>query len=227
MKYLLPCPFCGTTIPVESGQAGQILHCTCGKPLEVPTIRGLQKLTPVADEKLPAVAWTRRKGLLFLGSAMAVIALVAAGCIVALRPALIDRSKVSIPFDNDAIRREVAAYTPAESMVRYEAIISPMPAPITKQLESGEVPSHLLPCARLLVDFEGPGAQALAPKEGEKLRQQLVKLSESVIVSEDERKKTNDWLWLLAVAGMFGLGLAGSTLLIRPRQRTRIDRQRK
>ena len=78
--YLLPCN-CGKKLPVEAPQAGQTVRCSCGESLEVPTIRGLAKLQRVAQ---PASAgsgprWGPRKGVLFLGAVIAVLALITAG----------------------------------------------------------------------------------------------------------------------------------------------------
>lgn len=70
-KYLLPC-VCGQMIPVEQRQAGTTVTCTCGKILEVPTIRGFAKLSQVGETKedLPPI-WGLRQGLVFLGLVIA------------------------------------------------------------------------------------------------------------------------------------------------------------
>jgi hypothetical protein len=75
--YLLTCN-CGKSLPVEVGQAGGQVVCTCGTTLDVPTLRMLRHLPPVQTEKAkPAAAWSPRKG------AIAVF-LIAAGVLAAL-----------------------------------------------------------------------------------------------------------------------------------------------
>jgi hypothetical protein len=75
--YLLSCN-CGKTLPVEVGQAGGQVVCTCGTTLDVPTLRMLRHL-PLAPTEQPksASAWSARKG------AIAVF-LIAAGVLAAL-----------------------------------------------------------------------------------------------------------------------------------------------
>lgn len=48
VKYLLPCS-CGQKIAVESSQAGQSILCSCGKSMEVPTMKGLRQLEQYVD----------------------------------------------------------------------------------------------------------------------------------------------------------------------------------
>ncbi len=74
VRYRLPCA-CGQTVLVERSQAGLSVACSCGKSLEVPTIRGLAQLEAVQsapDQR----RWTAQYGLLLIG---ALIALVAGG----------------------------------------------------------------------------------------------------------------------------------------------------
>jgi hypothetical protein len=67
--YLLPCA-CGQKLPVDAGQAGTKVPCTCGKLVTVPTFRGLRDLEIEAPASLPAgaprpKAWSATRGLLF------------------------------------------------------------------------------------------------------------------------------------------------------------------
>lgn len=66
-KFLLPCE-CGQSVVVERRQAGSIVNCVCGRPLEAPTIRGFEKLARADEEQeqLPPI-WGLRQGLVFLG----------------------------------------------------------------------------------------------------------------------------------------------------------------
>jgi hypothetical protein len=63
--YLLDCQ-CGQRLPVEIGQAGGRITCSCGKAVDVPTLRNLRHL-PTADvhtdqAKKIAAPWNKRKG---------------------------------------------------------------------------------------------------------------------------------------------------------------------
>ena len=64
MKYLLPCN-CGAAIPVETGQAGEVITCSCGATVDVPTMRALRQLEPAPLDR-PATAWSRSQGALFV-----------------------------------------------------------------------------------------------------------------------------------------------------------------
>jgi hypothetical protein len=88
-RFLLPCE-CGQAIVVERPQAGTSVTCTCGKSLEVPTIRGFAKLAPASDQveaSLPPI-WGLRQGLVFLGLVIAVPAFVFTGFIYLNLPKL-------------------------------------------------------------------------------------------------------------------------------------------
>lgn len=60
--YLLTCE-CGKTLPVDVGQAGGQVVCSCGKTRAVPTLRMLRHL-PLAptEQPKPAATWSTRKG---------------------------------------------------------------------------------------------------------------------------------------------------------------------
>ncbi len=70
MKYLLPCS-CGQSTAIEVSQAGQSVRCTCGKTLDVPTMRLIRQLPPA--EEVPAKTrardrrWSLRQRLFFSG----------------------------------------------------------------------------------------------------------------------------------------------------------------
>ena len=61
-SYLLTCN-CGNSLPVDVGQAGGQVVCSCGTRLEVPTLRNLRHL-PAAPTIQPAASatWSARKG---------------------------------------------------------------------------------------------------------------------------------------------------------------------
>jgi hypothetical protein len=76
-EYLLPCR-CGQTHRVSQRQSGEMLECSCGTRLVVPTLRELGSLEPAPVSALPAAhAWGARQKLFFVGL------LVTLGCLVA------------------------------------------------------------------------------------------------------------------------------------------------
>jgi hypothetical protein len=78
-SYLLTCE-CGNSLKVDVGQAGGQVACSCGKRLDVPTLRNLRHL-PQAKDDAPqtAAAWNARKGatsiFLILAGLLAALAL--------------------------------------------------------------------------------------------------------------------------------------------------------
>lgn len=68
-EFLLPCP-CGQKIRVSPAQAGQTIHCSCGRSVEVPTLMAMRALEP-ADSGEPSPArggvWGTRQRLILIG----------------------------------------------------------------------------------------------------------------------------------------------------------------
>ena len=216
MKYLLPCPACNSQLPVETGQAGQTIRCSCGKSLEVPSIRGLRALEQVADERPATAAWTKRKGLAFLGGAMSSGALVAAAAVLALRPGVNDEGSFKIQINEAAIRSEVAALSPVESIERFQMVDGALPTTFAEKKK--EAPEHLLPCLDLLISFEGPGAVALARQEAAAVMRQVAQRNEQRHVRENNRKAMNDWLVFIGIVFVVGILTAGSALAVGERR---------
>jgi len=98
--FLLPCP-CSVDIPVSAGLAGGRVSCpSCGREIDVPTLRELSRLReqPVA---LPAqTRWTVAHAVGLAGAALAVIAW--AGSVLVL-------PRTDIAFDRAAIQAAVRA----------------------------------------------------------------------------------------------------------------------
>lgn len=218
MKYLLACPQCGTKTPVDGGQAGQLVQCaSCGHELEVPSIRHLRELEPVAEDEVAARTWSARQGLLFLGTALVAIAIVVAGAIIVLRPSLPTRDSFMLKIDHDAFKREVSALSPSNAYTRLELIMTMMPHH-EEDVSKGGVPEFLIPGAKLLADFEGTGPVPLAPNETGKLLMEANKQTEKAFAAQDGRRAMNDLLWIVAVAAIVGIGLVCTGLASGPRK---------
>jgi len=67
VEYLLPCE-CGRKLPVQSRQAGQKVHCECGRAIVVPTMRDLGRLEQRHNSDAAVVGpWSTRSALIALG----------------------------------------------------------------------------------------------------------------------------------------------------------------
>jgi hypothetical protein len=212
MKYLLPCPACNSCLPVETGQAGQTIHCSCGYSFEVPSIRGLRTLEPLAEERPAAASWTKRKGLLFVGATMSVGSLIAAAAVLALRPTVNDDGGLKINVNEEAIRSEVAALPPLESIQRFQMADAALPTPFAEQ-KPEEVPAHLQPSLGLLIAFEHPGS-ILARQEATAVARQIAQRNQQRQIRENNRKAMNDWLVFIGIVFVAGILTAGSALAV-------------
>lgn len=90
VQYLLPCS-CGRQIPVEASQSGLTLACECGQQLDVPARRELEKLPrtttqPRTPSGAPRSGWGLHKGLMLLGTLLAVPALAGAVYLTSTMP---------------------------------------------------------------------------------------------------------------------------------------------
>jgi hypothetical protein len=74
-KHLLTCE-CGKKVPVDIGQAGGQVTCSCGQQLNVPTLRNLKQL-PAAETPASAGAtrapWNIKKGFVAAGLILAAL----------------------------------------------------------------------------------------------------------------------------------------------------------
>ena len=89
MKYLLACPSCGAKNPVETGQAGQSIRCSCGNMIEVPSIRAMRSLEAQGEDAPVVPRWSARQGFVFLGLAITAAALVLGAGVLIARPAAV------------------------------------------------------------------------------------------------------------------------------------------
>lgn len=212
MMYLLPCPACNSRLPVETGQAGQTIRCSCGNSVEVPSIRRLRALEQIADERPAAPTWTKRKGLLFLGASMSTGALVAAAAVLALRPTLGDDGGFKINVNEEAIRSEVAALPPLESIQRFQMADAALPTTFAEQ-KPEEVPAHFQPSLGLLIAFEHPGS-ILARQEATAVLRQIAQRNQQRQIREKNREAMNDWLVFIGIVFVVGILTAGSALTV-------------
>ncbi len=212
MKYLLPCPACGTKTPVATGQAGQMLQCSCGKQFEIPPIRKLRDLEPAEDEPL-APLWTKRQGLLFLGSLITVCSAAFAAVLWLNLPAQFIPPTINI--DQSAVDKEVAELSPAESLRRFVLIQSHSPGSFEQRLQSKEVPPFLMVSAQPLLEFERRGPGPLAPKQMAIVRKETHKYVAQMIANASIRNNLRQWLWIAGGIFVGGVLIACSSLLVR------------
>jgi hypothetical protein len=93
-KYLLPCE-CGQSIPIEPSQAGQLVACSCGNRVEVPSMRDIRRLEqqPTAPvERRQKRSWTATAGILFVSGAVLVMTGLGAGGLAYVSRALLARN---------------------------------------------------------------------------------------------------------------------------------------
>jgi hypothetical protein len=198
---------------VETGQAGQLLRCTCGRDIEVPSVRQLRELETVGDAGPVQPAWSFRQGVVFLGIAIIVVSGVVAGAIAFMRPKINDEKLLTLQLDKDAIHHEVDALSPVEAYTKTVVDLFVIPG-YSEQLSKGMLPQLQLPCLKLLSSFEGKGPGALAPQATGQLIQEAEKHATELNARMEIRQTLNAWLWLTGIAAVIGLLAACSWLVI-------------
>jgi hypothetical protein len=189
-----------------------MVQCSCGEQFEIPPIRKLRNLEPAADEPLPPL-WTKRQGLLFLGSLITICSIGFAAVLWLNMPAPFIPPTVN--FDRTAVEKEVAALTPAESFRRLALIQRRFPSPFEKRLHERAVPSFLLLSEGPLLEFEGIGAGPMAPKQMAVIQKETSKYTAQLIANMSVRRTLSQWLWLAGGVCVGGILIACSSLLIR------------
>ena len=77
VQYLLPCD-CGNQTPVDASQAGSTILCSCGKKLDVPSLRAIRDLPlHAAESSQRKYQWNPAAGLIFVSGVL--VALIAGG----------------------------------------------------------------------------------------------------------------------------------------------------
>lgn len=119
-KYLLPC-VCGLETAVEPRQAGETVVCSCGSPLQVPTMREIANLEIAPPESAPSPAaatrWGTPQRLVLLGTAIAAAAILAGIAMFIIRPV----SRFAV-IDPEQIRRSAKNMTPAYAWDVWETL---------------------------------------------------------------------------------------------------------
>jgi hypothetical protein len=123
-KYLLECS-CGTKLPVEMGQAGGRITCSCGNVVDVPPLRKLRHLpTDTTEVARPTSTWSARKGVitasLLLAGALAVIN----AWSWFTQPKVPEFNAAS--YQHDVIERRLKAMTPTQSWMWWTEYYKPM-----------------------------------------------------------------------------------------------------
>jgi hypothetical protein len=192
MNYLVPCPACGTKSSISSAQAGQTVRCTCGRTIEVPTLRDLRNLEPVGEPQRQQSTWNRRKGLVFLGCVMIAVAAGVAGWFAMKLPRSLDPAEA---------RAEVDALDPAESVLLYEALQPPMPV---EQGPGKVIRAPVEPLLKSTIESPHPGPRLLAYRSAFRIGSDA-----------EKRKAVGFWFPLLGGVALVGLLIALSALLVR------------
>ena len=74
----LPCPKCSAILPVSTVQAGELMDCSCGAAVQVPTLRELRLLDTLDADSPKATAkrtnWSTTQGYLFVAGLLCLLA---------------------------------------------------------------------------------------------------------------------------------------------------------
>jgi hypothetical protein len=124
MTYLLPCT-CGREIMIEPRQAGETVHCECGRACSVPTIREIQNLRRGTVPEGPATpksrpAWDNSQRLLAAGLLLIVLAAGVVGILYLQLPA-----RYGGRFSPEAEARGVQRLSTAASIMYFRRVIEP------------------------------------------------------------------------------------------------------
>lgn len=118
-KYLLPCE-CGNQVTVDATQAGLTVECTCGKELQVPTMRGLANCERASEEVAPPTStWGAAQGMLLLGISVLLLGLI--GTIYTWQVAEFNENlDFTLRVDKAAHGKDVEAMSPAELWMEWK-----------------------------------------------------------------------------------------------------------
>lgn len=132
MYYEITCS-CQAKTAVSVSQAGQKVVCSCGKTIEVPTLRGLRELPPASapDQAVRALDKAdRRKPSLALGTLFAVIFLAVPTSLFFLYERWVMDTSQSEQSDREYAMSQIDKATPAElSSIWYDFSTTSLGAP--------------------------------------------------------------------------------------------------
>jgi hypothetical protein len=123
-KYLVECS-CGNKLPVEIGQAGGQVTCTCGNLVDVPPLRKLRHLQPeTTTVERPTSTWSARKGVI-------TASLILAGALtIANAWSWLTQPKVPVfdpvAYQRDVVERRLTTITPTQSWLMWVEYYRPM-----------------------------------------------------------------------------------------------------
>jgi hypothetical protein len=123
-KYLVECN-CGNKLPVDIGQAGGRVTCTCGNLVDVPPLRQLRHLPPAALEKeRPTASWNARKGV--ITASLLLIGAIA----VANAWSWFTQPKIPkfdpVAYERDVVEQRLNKMTPTQSWLWWVEYYRPM-----------------------------------------------------------------------------------------------------
>ncbi|MBC7854435.1 MAG: hypothetical protein IAF94_13460 [Pirellulaceae bacterium] len=125
-EYLLPCS-CGKKVPVDAGQAGAKVACSCGQQLTVPTFRALRDLERVTPTTavLEGTPWSTARGILFsVGTLVSVIAAVLVLYHLFMYSQLLDGGEAWKQEHLNEMRVGVDYLTPVEAIADFQDMAS-------------------------------------------------------------------------------------------------------
>lgn len=119
MRYLFSCQ-CGQKHSVETHQAGQMIRCSCGKQIELPTMRQILQLEQEANATptRKRSSWNVRRRLTVLGVVSLMVSLALGITVWLLWP-----SPPVRVYNATKVHQDTMALTPLQSMKLWEMVI--------------------------------------------------------------------------------------------------------
>lgn len=211
---------------MTTGQAGQTIQCSCGERFEIPSIRKLRGFPPAEDEPLVPL-WTKRQGLLFLGSLITLCAAGFAAVIWLNLPAPF--IPPAIDFDQSAVEKEVQALSPGEAFRRFALIRARLPKSFEERVQTKSVPPFLLISESPLLEFEANGPGPMAPKQMGIIWKEVSKYDAQIKANASVRETLFKWLWVAGAVGVGGILVVCSAFFLvrsgKPSNRRQSTRQ--
>jgi hypothetical protein len=117
--YLVKCD-CGQPLTVEGRQAGQVLTCSCGRPVRVPTLRHLRTLPQAAPETAGfAPRWTQGQGVTFVVGLLVIA--IGLGVVCYFLPQRLGLSDAETPYDRFLAREDLGTLSAEDAYSAWQA----------------------------------------------------------------------------------------------------------